>query len=198
MIAAVVLAAGRSRRMGRPKLLLPLADGRTVLAHVVDSLRAGGASPVVAVVETEPVAQEAEKAGALISRSVDEGERDMLGSIQRGLRALQDQDVAGAMILPGDMPFIRAETIRRLVETFEEDPHRLVAPSYDRHRGHPACIPRERWPDVQALAPPSSLRDYLADHSREIRYVVVDDPGILQDVDHPDEYETAIGSTGGR
>jgi molybdenum cofactor cytidylyltransferase len=199
MIAAVVLAAGRSTRMGRPKMLLPLADGRPMLAHTVETMARGGLRPVVVVTGGEAgVAEAAEAMGAEWVQAWEEGRGDMLASIQSGLRALEDTPAEGAMVVPGDMPFIRPTTIQTLVQVFVTDRPRLMAPSYARRRGHPVGLAREAWPEALALAPPQSLRDYLRDRSREIRYVVVDDPGILKDLDRPDDYERILESGKGR
>jgi molybdenum cofactor cytidylyltransferase len=199
MIAAVVLAAGRSTRMGRPKMLLPLADGRPMLAHTVETMARGGLQPLVVVTGGEAgVAEAAEALGAEWVQASDEGGGDMLASIQSGLRALEGTPAEAAMVVPGDMPFIRPTTIRTLVQVFVTDRPRLMAPSYARRRGHPVGLAREAWPEALALAPPQSLRDYLRERSREIRYVVVDDPGILKDLDRPDDYERTLESGKGR
>jgi molybdenum cofactor cytidylyltransferase len=193
MIAAVVLAAGRSTRMGRPKMLLPLADGRPMLAHTVETMERGGVQPIVVVTGGEAgVAEAAEAAGAEWVQASGPGGGDMLSSIQSGLRALEGRQAEGGLVVPGDMPFIRPTTIRTLVQVLMTDRPRLVAPSYARRRGHPVGLAREVWPEVMALAPPQSLRDYLRQRSGEIRYVVVDDPGILKDLDRPDDYDHAL------
>ena len=195
MIAAVVLAAGRSTRMGRPKLLLPMADGRPMLAHPIEVLRLAGAAPIVVVGGPEPgLAQAAESMGAFVVHGSQDGDADMLASIQAGLRAVGPSEAEAAMILPGDMPFIRAATIQKLVEAFVSGRPRLLAPSFGRRRGHPVCLAREVWPEVEALTAPQTLRDYMRQHSQEIQYVLVEDPGVLKDVDQPDDYKGALDS----
>ena len=194
MIAAVVLAAGRSVRMGRPKLLLPLADGRSVLAHVVGLLKAGGAEPVLVVMSPEEgVADEAERIGARAVRLEESGPGEMIGSLQRGLEALEDTPTEAALILPGDMPFVQPATIRSILDLWLLERPRVLVPSFQNRRGHPVCLARGAWADIQALRSPISLRDYLRRRGDEIRYLVVEDAGVLEDVDAPEDYDRAVG-----
>jgi molybdenum cofactor cytidylyltransferase len=194
MIAAVVLAAGRSVRMGQPKLLLPLADGRSMLAHVVGLLKAGGADPVLVVMSPEEgVAAEAERTGALSVRVEASLPGGMIGSLQRGLEALVDTPAEAALILPGDMPFVQPATIRSILDLWLLEKPPVLVPSFQNQRGHPVCLARETWADIEALQPPTSLRDYLRRHGAEIRYLVVEDAGVLEDVDAPEDYDRAMG-----
>jgi molybdenum cofactor cytidylyltransferase len=194
MIAAVVLAAGRSVRMGRPKLLLPLADGRSMLAHVVGLLKAGGANPVLVVMSAEEgVAAETERMEARSVRVEPSLPGGMIGSLQRGLEALVDTPAEAALILPGDMPFVQPATIRSILDLWLLERPPVLVPSFLNQRGHPVCLARETWADIQALQPPASLRDYVSLRSDEIRYLVVEDAGVLKDVDAPEDYDRALG-----
>lgn len=194
VIGAVVLAAGRSSRMGRAKLLLPLSDGRPMVEHVVARLLQGGAAPVVVVVGAEAgVAEAAESTGARIVRASAESAEDMLTSLQQGLQALVDSPVEAALVQPGDMPFVQPSTVRSILDLWILERSLIVAPSHERKRGHPVCLAREAWEGIMALRPPSSLRDYLRQHAGEVRYLVVDDPGVVEDVDWPEDYHQAVG-----
>jgi molybdenum cofactor cytidylyltransferase len=194
VIAAVVLAAGRSVRMGRPKLLLPLADGRSMLAHVVGLLKAGGAEPVLVVMSPEEgVADEADRVGARAVRLGAPLPGEMIGSLQRGLEAAEKTPAEAALILPGDMPFVQPATIRSILDLWLLERPPVLVPSFQNRRGHPVCLARETWADIQALQPPTSLRDYLRRHGDGIRYLVVEDAGVLEDVDAPEDYDRAMG-----
>src|SRR3954469_5255698 len=112
MIAAIVPAAGKSVRMGRPKLLLPI-DGRTVIARVVAALGEGGADPVVVVVAAgaSALADEAEQAGACVVVA-DPPPAEMRASVERGLDRLQAPGMppfATVLLAPGDSPGIDAD-----------------------------------------------------------------------------------------
>ena len=194
MIAAVVLAAGRSVRMGRPKLLLPLADGRSMLAHVVRLLKAGGAGPVLVVMTPEEgVAAEAKRIGAWAVQLEASPPGEMIGSLQRGLEALEDTPAEAALILPGDMPFVQPATVRSILDLWLLERPRVLVPSFQNRRGHPVCLARETWANIQALQPPNTLRDFLRRHGDMIRYLVVEDAGVLEDVDAPEDYDRAVG-----
>lgn len=194
MIAAVVLAAGRSVRMGRPKLVLPLADGRSILAHVVGLLKGGGAEPVLVVTSAEEgVAEEAERIGARAVRVQASPSEGMLRSIQRGLKALEDAPADAALILPGDMPFVQPATVRSILDLWLLERPRVLVPSFENRRGHPVCLARETWADIQDLKRPASLRDYLRRRGDEIRYLVVEDAGVVEDIDVPEDYDRAMG-----
>jgi molybdenum cofactor cytidylyltransferase len=197
VIAGIVLAAGRSLRMGRPKLTLPMMDGRPMLVHAIESLRQGGVDPIVVVTAASSGVAEAARRSREVTMVEIADEGPMLRSVQTGVRALEESPAEAALILPGDMPFVRATTVRRLVDVLNTVRPRIVAPSFARHRGHPVGLARGVWGDLLAIAPPLSMRDYLRDHSGEIVYVVVDDPGVVADVDRPEDYQRATGRDGG-
>ncbi len=193
MIAGIVLAAGRSTRMGRPKVLLPLADGRPMLAHAIDALRQGGAAPVLVMTrDQEGVTESVLQAGARPIRVEGPGSGEMLASLQKGLEVLLESPVEAALVHPGDMPFVQAATVRSLLDLWMLERSPVLAPSFRNRRGHPVCLARETWRDILVLQPSASLRDYLRQRSADIRYLVVDDEGVVQDVDRPEDYDQAV------
>ena len=188
-VAGLVLAAGRSRRMGSAKLTLPWRDGRTVVEAVVAALRDGGVGRIGVVVGGDRRAVEQALAGSNVEfvenpRFADE---EMLGSIQVGLRAMGD-DPTAALLTPGDLPAIRPATVRALIDAWGESGDAICVPVCEGRRGHPVLLPRRAWPEVLALASGESLRSYLRLHAAELRPVEVPDPGIHADIDSPADY----------
>jgi molybdenum cofactor cytidylyltransferase len=188
MISAIILAAGQSRRMGQPKMLLPWGQN-TVIEQVVTTFLNAGVDDIVVI--TGSAREEVEKAIAgypvrkLYNSNYAGGE--MLSSLQCGLAGMP-VSVRAALIGLGDQPQIQAGTVRRLCEAHLQRNSRLVVPSFDRKRGHPWLIGRSLWSEILALQPPATLRDFLNEHADEIHYVDVDSSAILSDLDTPDDY----------
>ncbi|HTX91483.1 MAG TPA: nucleotidyltransferase family protein [Anaerolineales bacterium] len=190
-ISAILLAAGKSRRMGQPKLLLPWGT-TTVLGQVVATFAAAGIGDLVVVTggaRRRVEALVADLAGRYPVRSVynPEHERgEMLSSIQAGLAALGPEPRA-ALIGLGDQPQVQMETIRRLCAAFERTGTPLVFPSFDNHRGHPWLAGRAFWPEILALPLGTNPRQFITAYAGPIGYVEADE-SILRDLDTPEDY----------
>jgi len=189
VIAGLILAAGRSQRMGSSKLTLPWKDGQTVVEAVVAALRAGGLERLLVVVGGDR--QAVERALAVYEVEVvenpDYAQGEMLASIQVGLRAMGEAPQA-AMLTPGDLPAIQPATVRAVAAAWTSSKDPLCVPVHDGRRGHPVLVPRRYWPDLLSLGPGDSLRTFLRLHADEIRRVEVPDAGIHADVDTPEDY----------
>ena len=189
MITGLILAAGSSRRMERPKLVLPWAGGVPLITHVVQVFLDAGASPVIVVtgadVDMVSKALGEVQATKIFNPAHEEGE--MLSSIQVGLASL-GPDVDAAAICPGDLPYLQVGTVRALLARWRERPSPILAPSFERRRGHPMILAREEWPGVLALEKGSSLREFLRTRAEDIAYYVVADEGVVRDVDLPADY----------
>jgi molybdenum cofactor cytidylyltransferase len=195
-IAALVLAAGLSSRMGRPKLTLPWGK-TTVIAQVVQTLWSGGVQHVVVVTGGSREATEL----ALANLPPVEGKRvacvfnqeyangEMLVSVQVGLRALLTTDCAAFLLALGDQPQIQAATVQAVISAYRADQAALVVPSYEMRRGHPWLVDRRLWAGLAAQSLPFTLRDFLQQHRSSIAYVNVATPTILADLDTPEDYQ---------
>jgi molybdenum cofactor cytidylyltransferase len=187
-IAAIVLAAGLSRRMGQPKMVLPWAK-KTVVVQVVSILHAGGIEPIIVV--TGGARQEVEFALAGLPVTFvfnpDYANGEMIHSLQAGLRALPT-DVEAVLMVLGDQPQIQIEVVTALVQAYHESRAALIVPSFQMRRGHPWVIDRRLWPEILAIQPPASLRDFLSENASLIQHLVVDHPSVLQDIDTPEDY----------
>ncbi|MDE0673036.1 MAG: nucleotidyltransferase family protein [Caldilineaceae bacterium] len=196
------MAAGASRRMGRPKQLLPLGSG-TVLTTVIDTLLAADCNPVVCVLG----ASSTQVAAALVGWAVetvynpdwDTGE--MLSSVQCGLRHLSQVDThPGCLIALGDQPGLTAATVRALVGTVAHDPHRMVFCSHGMRRHHPIYLPASLWLRICELPVASTLRAVTGDPQLPVAYVNVDSFDDFRDLDTPEQYDSyraqAMSDTG--
>jgi molybdenum cofactor cytidylyltransferase len=194
MIAAVLLAAGRSTRMGGPKMCLPWKGGRSVIASVVEVFERSGASPIVVVTgaDREAVEEALNGMDVWLTFNPDFSSGEMLSSIKVGLQILEGTEVQAVMITPGDLPLVRQDTLEAMIDSWRSDPCLILAPSHKGGRGHPVLVARKEWPAIQALKHEQSLRTFLRQRQDEIRYLSVDDPGVMRDIDTPEEYQAAV------
>jgi molybdenum cofactor cytidylyltransferase len=190
-IAAIILAAGESRRMGRAKALLPFRGG-TFLSVLFGTL-SPYCSPVVAVFgfNGETVAAGA-PAGmvTVINRDYRWG---MLTSLQTGLRVLPES-TDRVMFTLVDHPAITRATVEMLIGADAE----IAIPRIDGKRGHPVLVSREIALEFLAEPATSKVRDVIDRQANAIRYVEVDDPGICDDVDNPALYEALLAREAAR
>ena len=205
VVAAVVIAAGASSRMGRPKALLPLR-GRTFVARIAAAARAGGASTVLVVVG--PPHGEAVRArlpeGVRATWNADPT-RGMLSSVQVGIAALEE-DVDAALVWPVDTPLVWISTVRRILGAgTARDGHdvtavrdaargRLVVPTTDQGGGHPVLIGRRFFDEIAALPLDGAggLRGLMSAHASDVERLAVADPGVRADVDTPEDYQRLV------
>lgn len=182
-IAAVVLAAGKSSRMGHFKLLADVG-GEPMLARVVRAALASQARPVIVVVGNEAAAVERALAG-LDVRFVHNADyaAGMSTSVRAGIAAVP-QDCAGVLVLLGDMPEVGGGDLDRLIAAAA--PGRIVVPVHGGVRGNPVLWPRSTFARMQALTGDVGAKRLLQDLAADVVEVALGTSGILEDVDTPE------------
>ncbi len=186
-LAAIVLSAGFSRRMGSFKPLLPFGS-TSVIERVIATIRDAGVGTIRVVVgwNAETLTPVLDRCGAPWVRN-DRFPEGMYASVQTGVRSLPP-DVTGFFLMPGDMPLVRASTLVRLIAEWDARPGGILYPCHEARRGHPPLIGSEYVAELLREAPPGGLRDLLARHAADARNIEVSDPGILADLDTAEEY----------
>ncbi|HJL19961.1 MAG TPA: nucleotidyltransferase family protein [Sandaracinaceae bacterium LLY-WYZ-13_1] len=185
-IGGVLLAAGRSRRMGaRDKLELEV-DGVPMVRRAADALTGAGAAPVVAVVARDAVA-------ACLPHGFEVAhqprpEDGLASSLALGIGALRGR-VDAALVGLGDMPWVTAAHARRVMEAFDPTRDRAVAPAFGGRRGHPVLLAAALFDEVRRLEGDGGARRVLARHAARLRLVPVEDDGVLRDVDRPGDLD---------
>ena len=188
MIGAVVLAAGLSQRMGRPKMILPWGD-TTVITRVVSVLLTAKVDDVVVVTggarDEVEVALQGLPVQTLFNPDYANGE--MVFSLKVGLASIPD-DIEATLIALGDQPQIEESVVQQVIAGYKQTKSSVVVPSYQMRRGHPWLVDKSHWDEIRSMHSPQSLRDFLNRHANEIHYVNVDNDSILQDLDTPEDY----------
>ncbi len=193
---ALIPAAGKSTRMGRPKLTLPLGE-RTVLEHVAAALRQGGVSNILVVLPPQghELAAIVEKAGAR-PMLLTEPTPDMRASIERGLDWLEAQGMGRDdrwLLAPADHPTLEADVVRRLLSTAQGDAQFSIhIPTHGGRRGHPTLIGWKHVAGIRALPRGQGLNAYLRQHADEICEVPVASAEILFDLDTPEDFQRLL------
>jgi len=194
VIAAIVPAAGRGVRMGRPKLTLPVG-GRPMIQRVIAALRDGGADSVVVVTgpHDPAVAPLAIAAGAVVCE-LPVATPDMRTTVEHGLRWLEERyhprpDDAW-LLCPGDLPLLDETTVRQVCEAYVPGVGpSIIVPTHGGKRGHPALIAWRHVAGIRALPAGVGMDAYLHSRSAEILQQPVMTPDAVIDVDHPEEFE---------
>jgi len=183
-IWAIVLAAGESRRMGRPKPLIPFS-GTTVIEHILGTLRAAHLDGVLVVLgaEAEKVAARAAPFGVRTTLNADY-RLGMLSSVQQGFRALP-ASAGAALVFLVDQPAVSAATVKALVRAFVANGEAIAVPTFGGRRGHPLLLGTGLRDDILKLDPEVGLRQLLRRHAADVLEVPVRDSAVLRDMDTP-------------
>ena len=193
MIVAIVPAAGKSERMGQPKLLLPLGH-RRVIEHVLAAL--AGSQVNHTIVVAPPGADEL----CAIVRShnaelaqLPEPTADMRASIVFGLARAEQRWGSGALdaflVALADQPTLLSRTVDHLIARFHSSTRSIFIPTLGGRRGHPALFAWRHADAVRSLPPDQGLNSLVAQLDTEVEECPTDAPGMLQDLDTPGDYD---------
>lgn len=181
-ITGLLLAAGASRRFGSNKLLVNL-DGQPLVLHSVRAL--SPCSTTVAVVRAADHQLQLLLRRAGVALAINHQPEDGIGSsIATAVKASAESD--GWCILPADMPAVRANTTQVIVDALSSGTQ-LAVPTYKTHRGHPVGFSRQFGNQLMSLSGDIGARTILAAHPDQLTGLAVDDSGILQDIDRPED-----------
>jgi molybdenum cofactor cytidylyltransferase len=189
MISAIVLAAGRSQRMGKEKLFLPLG-GKPVLQRVLESALASDLAEIVCVVRDltnvrRHVCLANQRLLWLVNYAADRGQSS---SVIAGLWAIHPKS-DGAMFLVGDQPLVRSELIDALIERFEKNDALIVAPSFRGLTRNPVVFRRDIFPELLKLKGDRGGRSLIQKHRDQTAVVEWRDELPFMDLDVPADYE---------
>ncbi len=195
MISGILLAAGESRRMGSPKALL-LYQGRTFIERICTAFLTAGVDELIVVLG----ARAAELRQALPThpslRPVENSRyfQGQLSSLTTGIGALSPESEAAVVNLV-DHPLVTAETIKALIDSFRAAPLPILIASYHGRRGHPVLFSSQVYGEILAAPLDQGAKVVVRKDPSRVREIQLDDPGILADIDTPEDYSRYIGET---
>jgi molybdenum cofactor cytidylyltransferase len=195
MIPAIVLAAGRSTRMGSAKAALPLNGAETFLTRIVRTLLEAGVDDVVVVVGHEPEAVVSSFApSGLPARFVvnNDYDRGQLSSLVAGLGVVDRPGVVAALVTLVDVPLISPATVRAVIERYRTTHAPIVRPTSGTRHGHPLLIDRTLFDKLRGADPVAGAKPIVRAHASHAGDVPIDDEGAFTDIDTREEYERAI------
>jgi molybdenum cofactor cytidylyltransferase len=193
-ISAIILAAGESKRMKVPKLLLPFA-GKTMIEKVIENVIRSEVFHILVVLGS----YRNEILGAIshlpISCCYNENYRSgMLSSVRCGLKNLPSQYDA-VLVFPGDQPLIEPDVINLMIDAYRETGKGIVIPVYGKKRGHPLLISFKYREAVDALPDEEGLRSLAKRYGEDVFEVKTKSPGILKDFDTKEDYLNEINNS---
>jgi molybdenum cofactor cytidylyltransferase len=191
---AILPAAGKSSRMGRPKLALPLGEC-TVLEHVIAALRQAEVEHILVVIgrHVAELAALAESAGAYVC-FVETPSTGMRGTVEHGLRWLEERfqprPEDAWLLAPADHPALEAAIVLQLESAYNTYPQfSIVLPTYRGRRGHPTLFAWKHVVPIRAYPPELGLNAYVRQHATQTLEVPVHSPRVLWDMDTREDYE---------
>ena len=197
VIPAIVLAAGRSSRMGRAKATLPAGEGHTFLTRIVQTLLDAGVDDVIVVVghDADLIAGSFSESGLparfIVNHDYDRGQ---LSSLVAGLNAIDRPGVAAALLTLVDVPLVSESTVRAVIDSYRRTHAPIVRPtSGDRH-GHPLLIDRSLFDALRAADPSAGAKPIVRTHASAAGDIAIEDEGAFLDVDTEEEYRKTIAS----
>jgi molybdenum cofactor cytidylyltransferase len=195
MIWAMILAAGESKRMGKPKLLLPFGD-KTIIEIVVGIVVSSKIEKTLVILgsDREKIEKKIKNFPVEVVYNRD-WRGGMLSSVQRGFKALAG-DARGVLIVLGDQPKISTTVINKLIDAHKNSGKGIVLPVYKGERGHPVLLDVKYGGEVENLSPETGLRGTVYNHPEDILEVEVESPSILQDIDDMSYYKRELGNKG--
>lgn len=185
----LILAAGRSSRMGALKPLMKI-NGYSLIEWAMMNMRNGGITDICVVLGKEagritPILIPYQVA---IVENKEYETTDMLTSIRLGLQSLMSEDTESICILPCDNPLVHPQTIHQLHQSFKEQQGKIVIPTYLNCEGHPPIISEEMAEEIMTHNLTHGLQEFFSEDEKNIWKLECRDPGIGMDADSPDDF----------
>jgi len=206
VIPAIVLAAGRSSRMGRAKATLPLDNGDTFLTRIVRTFRDAGVDDVIVVVghDADAIASSFSQSGLAARFVMNAGyDRGQLSSLVAGLAVIDRPGVAAVLVTLVDVPLVSAATVRAVVEHYRASRAPVVRPTSGARHGHPLLIDRSLFPALRSADPTEGAKPVVRAHASAAGDLEIADEGAFTDIDTDEDYRRWVidrsgGGAGGR
>jgi molybdenum cofactor cytidylyltransferase len=198
VLAAIVLAAGESSRMGAPKALLADGEGRPFIARLTRTFLAAGVDEIVVVTgrshDAIAAALERDHPRSMprVARNTDPS-RGQLSSLWVGLDAVHDLQLDAVLMIPVDVPMVKAITVRAVVDAWRRNSSLIARPVMGARHGHPVLFDRGVFDELRRAPLGEGAKAVVRAHGQELLNVEVDDEGCLIDVDTPADYAALIG-----
>lgn len=193
MISGILLAAGESRRMGAPKALL-FYQGQTFIARICAAFLSAGVDELIVVLgaRAEELRQALPAHPALRTVVNLRYFQGQLSSLMTGIGALAPESEAAVVNLV-DHPLVTAETIKALIASFRATPLPILIASYQGRRGHPVLFSSQVYGEILAAPLDQGAKVVVRKDPARVREIQLDDPGILADIDTPEDYRRYVG-----
>ena len=190
-IRSIILAAGESKRMGFPKMLL-MFNGKTMIENVLDNVTESDSDSILVVLGAGryDLIDIVSKYDVKHCYNINYRE-GMLSSVQCGFKNLPP-DTEAVLVFQGDQPFITPEVINSVIDAYRSSGKGIIIPVYKGKRGHPLLLDSKYKDQINTLDPDKGLRSVTYIHSSDIFEVETDEPGILRDFDTYDDYNKEI------
>jgi molybdenum cofactor cytidylyltransferase len=197
MIPAIVLAAGRSSRMGRAKATLPAGDGHTFLTRIVRTFLDAGVDDVIVVVGhgADAIAQRFSESG-LPARFVvnPDYDRGQSSSLLAGIAVADRPGVSAVLVTLVDVPLVSASTVSAVIASYRETRAPIVRPTSGARHGHPLLIDRSLFDAFRAADPASGVKPIVRAHATPAGDIPIADEGAFIDIDTEEDYLRVIAS----
>ena len=192
MLAAVILSAGASSRMGRPKALLPYREG-TFLEHLIKVTRHPriGVTRVVLGAGADEIRTVAKLDKSIVVLNPD-WEQGQLSSICAGIRSVENLGTEGIVLCPVDHPLVTARLVSVLIRQFYLNKKSMVLPTYNGRRGHPVIFSSALYAELLEAPADKGARAVVWAHSAEVLEVPTDEEGVVLNINDPDMLRHAI------
>ena len=195
-LAAAILAAGESRRMGRPKALVPF-EGLTFVEHLLQATNHPrvGIVRVVLGANAESIQAELKLDQEIVVVNQD-WQQGQLSSIQSAIRSLPADQTAGLLLCPVDHPLISTQLVSRLIAEFDSGRKLIVVPTHQGRRGHPVIFHASLYAELLDASPNVGARQVVWAHPDAIAEIETDEAGVILNLNDPETMRKALGHLG--
>lgn len=195
MIAAIVLSAGESSRMGKPKALLRIR-GKTFIEQIISAFRATKVGEIIVVLghNAEELKPKIDPLSVTVVLNPDY-RKGQLSSLIAAIQRLQAESakVDGVLVHLVDHPFVNPAVINDMIDRFYKSNRLIVIPTYKGKRGHPVLLSSQLFPELLSTPLDQGANAVVRAHRQETLELETEDEGVIMDIDTPNEYRQYIG-----
>jgi CTP:molybdopterin cytidylyltransferase MocA len=187
MILGIILAAGESKRIGSPKALLRIGE-ETFANRIAGMMKAIGIHNILLVAgpHRDEIEKDSKEYHVLFNPDYSLGQ---FSSLQRGVRNLPT-GIKQVLVWPVDMPLVRKDTVEKLIAAALQQP--MIVPTFSGKKGHPVIYNSQALLRILTMKPTQTAKELVVHFEGRLAQIKVDDPGILIDIDTPEDYERYI------